>query len=248
MSAEELPAEWRGRRVGILDSLLQGRRYILARHALWYVTGLDTADSLYPSIQGWLANTHLNGGVEPTWMEFLEWYQESRGVPLRHDWYVLPLRENQGDEERTALVLLELVQEYVDRYGLVARHGAGAMGGWIASTYGALPKEWGGRPVGLLDALCWLRRRMAQGHSLSLLTGSNSVDSLYCFTVGWIRNTLYNQQKDPSLTSFWSWLRDDKKGFPGEGWHVKYLRDCQGDHTKAVWKFLDLVAEFNPPS
>jgi hypothetical protein len=115
---------------------------------------------------------------------------------------------------------------------------------WILATYGPLPREWGGRPVGLLDALLWLRQWMEQGHELSLLTGSRSIDSLYCFTFGWSRNTLYNRQKDPSLASFWGWLRDVKKEFPGEGWHVKYLRDCQGDHTRAVRKFLDLAAEF----
>ncbi|WNG24410.1 hypothetical protein F0U62_10595 [Cystobacter fuscus] len=244
MSAEELPEEWRGRRVGILDSLLQGRRYVLTRHALWYVTGIETADSLFPSIQGWLANTHLNGGAELAWREFLDWYQESRGEPLRYDWYVKPLQECQGDEERAALVLLELVAGYVEKHGVFARRGAGAMDEWILATYGPLPRAWGGRPVGLLDALLWLRQRMDQGHELSLLTGARSIDSLYCFTIGWVRNTLYNRQKDPSLASFWDWLRDVKKEFPGEGWHVKYLRDCQGDHMRAVRKFLDLAAEF----
>ena len=63
-----------------------------------------------------------------------------------------------------------------------------------------------------------------------------------------IRNTVYNRQKDLVLASFWAWLRDDKKEFPGEGWRVKYLRDCQGDHTKAIWKFLDFAAEFKSAS
>jgi hypothetical protein len=35
-----------------------------------------------------------------------------------------------------------------------------------------------------------------------------------------------------------------KQELPTEGWDVKYLRDCEGDHECAIRKFLDFVAEF----
>jgi hypothetical protein len=34
-----------------------------------------------------------------------------------------------------------------------------------------------------------------------------------------------------------------KHELPTEGWDVKYLRDCDGDHERAIRKFLDFVAE-----
>lgn len=239
-----LPEEWRGRRVGLLDAFLEDGQRVREKRAFWFVTGIEAADSLFPFTQGWLANTHLNGGAEPAWQEFLDWYQEERGEPWSPGWYVKPLQECQGDEERTVLVLLDLVARYVQAHGVFSRGKAGAMDERISATYGPLPKEWGGRPVEFVEAMLWLRQRMREGQGLSFLTGMETVDSLFCFEVGWIRNTIYNQRRDPSIASFRDWLRDIKKELPGEGWHVKYLRDCQGDHRRAVMKFLDLAAEF----
>jgi hypothetical protein len=43
---------------------------------------------------------------------------------------------------------------------------------------------------------------------------------------------------------FGLWLRDVKKAWPAEGWAEAYLREFNGDHTRAVRKYLDYVAEF----
>jgi hypothetical protein len=40
------------------------------------------------------------------------------------------------------------------------------------------------------------------------------------------------------------WLHDVKKAWPAEGWAEAYLREFDGDHTRAVRKYLDYVAEF----
>ena len=40
------------------------------------------------------------------------------------------------------------------------------------------------------------------------------------------------------------WLRDVKKAWPPEGWAEAYLREFDGDHTRAIRKYLDYVAEF----
>ncbi|WNG54560.1 hypothetical protein F0U59_07020 [Archangium gephyra] len=245
MSQEQLPEAWRGRRVGLLDALLRCRWWVRERHALWFVTGFESVDSLLPMSRGWLAHTHFNGGHDLAWQEFLEWYQDSQGEPLLQDWYVKPLRDCEGDHERAVLVLLDLVATYVERFGPTPRGRASATDERVAATYGPLPKAWGGRQVELLDALLWLRQRMREGRELSFLTGQDTVESLHSFTLGWIQNSVFNQSKDLTVASFQDWLRDVKKEAPGEGWHVKYIQDCQGDHRKAALKFLDFAAEFS---
>lgn len=241
---DPFPEQWRGRRVGLLDALMWGRYQIRERRAFWFVTGLETVESLFPFIHGWNAHTHFNGGYELAWQEFLDWYQETQGEPLTQGWYVEPLRDCQGDHEKAVLVLLDLVAAYVERFGVAPRGRAGSMDGKIAAAYGPLPREWGGRQVEMLDALLWIRQRMYEGRELSFITGEDTVDSLYSFFLGWLRNTLFNEREDLTVEPFQVWLRDVKKEFPGEGWHVKYLRDFQGDHRKAALKFLDFAAEF----
>ena len=244
MSEEQLPEDWRGRRVGLLDALVHGRQYVRARHALWFVTGLETADSLFPFIQGWNLNTALNGGAELAWQEFLGWYRKLRGTPLRPDWYVAPLQDCQGDDGRAALVLLDLVADYVERFGPLAHGSADAMSEWLVATQGLWPEKVVARQVGLVEALSWIRRRMSQGQHLAFFTGADTIESLHCFTVGWVRNSIYNRHAEPELEAFWSWLRESQTEFRGEGWHTQYLRECHGDHLKATLRFLDRVAEF----
>lgn len=111
-----------------------------------------------------------------------------------------------------------------------------------------LPEEWQGRRVGLLDALCYARQQILKGRGLWFMTGVDTVDSLFAFTNGWAANSQFNARfnegQDEDWQEFLDWLRDVKKELPYEGWHVKYLRDCQGDHEKAALKFLDFAAEY----
>ncbi|MDC0714632.1 hypothetical protein POL68_39655 [Stigmatella sp. ncwal1] len=44
------------------------------------------------------------------------------------------------------------------------------------------------------------------------------------------------------------WLDKVKKAWPAEGWAEAYVRECDGDHTRAVRKYLDYVAEFRSVS
>jgi hypothetical protein len=43
---------------------------------------------------------------------------------------------------------------------------------------------------------------------------------------------------------FFLWLHDVKKAWPAEGWAAASLREFDGDHVRAVRKYLDYVAEF----
>ncbi|MDY7226227.1 hypothetical protein [Hyalangium rubrum] len=114
----------------------------------------------------------------------------------------------------------------------------------------AFPEAWRGRRVGVLDALLYFRGQLKQGRGLWFLTGGTTVDALRSFILGWCANTQFNGGSEPQWQEFVTWLRDVKGEFPGEGWHVKYLRDCDGDHERAALKFLDFVEEFvsRPPS
>jgi hypothetical protein len=107
-----------------------------------------------------------------------------------------------------------------------------------------LPEEWRGRRVGLMDALLYARQRILERRGLWSVTGFDTVESLASFTIGWASNTQFNGGNDLEWQEFWDWLRDEKHEMPPEGWHVKYLRDCDGDHERAALKFLDFAAEF----
>jgi hypothetical protein len=107
-----------------------------------------------------------------------------------------------------------------------------------------LPEEWRGRKVGLLDALLYARQQIIKKRGLWFVTGFDTIESLVSFINGWVSNTQFNGLHDQEWLDFWDWLRDVKHELPPEGWHIKYLRDCDGDHARAAMKFLDFVEEF----
>jgi hypothetical protein len=107
-----------------------------------------------------------------------------------------------------------------------------------------LPEELRGRSVALLDVLRWSRQQLLKGRGLWYVAGGDRVDSLVSFIHGWLAHNVFNGGTDPEWQEFETWLRDVKGEFPGEGWHVKFLQDCGGDHERAALKFLDFVEEF----
>jgi hypothetical protein len=107
-----------------------------------------------------------------------------------------------------------------------------------------LPEEWRGRKVGLLDALLYARQQLLKKRGLWFVTGFDTIESLVSFINGWVSNTQFNGLHDQDWLDFWDWLHDVKHELPPEGWHIKYLRDCGGDHARAAMKFLDFVEEF----
>jgi hypothetical protein len=111
-------------------------------------------------------------------------------------------------------------------------------------TIEPLPEEWRGRTVGLMDALLYARKRILEKKGLWSVTGFDTVESLVAFTIGWGSNTQFNGGRDQEWRDFLDWLDEVKHELPYEGWHVKYLQDCDGDHERAALKFLDFAAEF----
>lgn len=107
-----------------------------------------------------------------------------------------------------------------------------------------VPAEFRGRGVGLIDVLRWSRQQLLKGRGLWFIAGGDRVDSLVSFIHGWLAHNIFSGSSDPEWQDFETWLRDVKHEFPGEGWHVKFLADCDGDHERAAMKFLDFVEEF----
>jgi hypothetical protein len=96
--------------------------------------------------------------------------------------------------------------------------------------------------VYLLDYLMRLRQEKVRGLLLDM--GEINVARMVAFIDGYRACQYANGIEDEEYGLFRDWLRDVKHEFPTEGWDVKYLRDCDGDHERAIRKFLDFVAEF----
>ena len=77
-----------------------------------------------------------------------------------------------------------------------------------------------------------------------LYLGIPNAGRVRCFTQGysWCARHLGLDEGQDQL--FDLWLDTVKKAWPAEGWAEAYLRECDGDHTRAVRKYLDYVAEF----
>jgi hypothetical protein len=114
----------------------------------------------------------------------------------------------------------------------------------IASRELPLPEQWRGRKVTLIDALLHMRQEMLRGRPLWLFTGEDTVQSLVSFLLGWGSCIRFNGGVEEEWSEFLDWLRDTQHEIPPEGWHLKFLADCGGDHTRAALKFLDFVHEF----
>jgi hypothetical protein len=96
--------------------------------------------------------------------------------------------------------------------------------------------------VYLLDYLMRLRQEKTRGLLLDM--GEINVIRMVAFIDGYLSCEDANGIKDEEYRCFFQWLRDVKHELPPEGWDVKYLRDCDGDHERAIRKFLDFAAEF----
>jgi methylphosphotriester-DNA--protein-cysteine methyltransferase len=96
--------------------------------------------------------------------------------------------------------------------------------------------------VYLLDYLMRLRQEKTRGLLLNM--GEVNVTRMVAFTDGYRACQRANGINDEEYGLFRDWLRDVKQEFPTEGWAAKYLRDCDGDHERAIRKYLDFVAEF----
>jgi len=97
---------------------------------------------------------------------------------------------------------------------------------------------------GLLDVLLEVRANYDERISFLPYIGEPSVERLLGFVYGYAVACFHHNIRDSRADEFFLWLRDVKKEFPGQGWHLKFLHDCQGNEKEAVRKLLDFAAEF----
>lgn len=101
------------------------------------------------------------------------------------------------------------------------------------------------RPVGLMQALLEVRAQLLAGRPIWFFTnGGETAEHFMAFIEGFVRCMDLNRIPDDGFEAFLVWLRDVKRELPPEGWASKYLKDCGGDHLRAILKYLDLLAEY----
>ena len=94
----------------------------------------------------------------------------------------------------------------------------------------------------LVDELLLIRRDFSR---LLMYIGEPHVLSMNGFMLGFHACLGVRGIEDERYYRFREWLRNEKNELPLEGWHGKYLRDCDDDHMRAIKKLLDLAAEFD---
>jgi hypothetical protein len=100
-------------------------------------------------------------------------------------------------------------------------------------------------PPTRVDVLLQIRSDMQTRQSPPYLyLGIPNTGRVRCFTVGYWHCTYHLGMDEGQDHLFDLWLDKVKKAWPPEGWAAAYLRECDGDHTRAVRKYLDYVAEF----
>ena len=99
--------------------------------------------------------------------------------------------------------------------------------------------------VPVLDVLLRIREDMVTRLAGPYLyIGMPDVDFVNCFRGGYAECLQSLGVQTGADVLFGAWLRDIKQAWPAEGWESAYLRDCAGDHTRALRLFLDHVHEF----
>jgi hypothetical protein len=100
-------------------------------------------------------------------------------------------------------------------------------------------------PPTLVEVLLQIRNDMRTRQSPPYLyLGAPNTGRVRCFTLGYSWCARHLGMDDGQDQLFFLWLHDVKKAWPPEGWAEAYLREFDGDHTRAVRKYLEYVAEF----
>lgn len=99
--------------------------------------------------------------------------------------------------------------------------------------------------VSLLDLLLSIRSDMAvRSKGPYRYIGMPNVDWVMGFILGYQEVLSRLGVEEGSDLLFGPWLRDIKHAWPTEGWEAAYLRECKGDQTGALRRYLEYVAEF----
>jgi len=216
---------------GTFQALLQ-LRGDMQRGRLFIHFGDLLVDRLAGYIEGYRACLRENELPDDSYPHFCEWlWKTAQAKPFEEaaERYLL---STGGNHE-------EAIRAYLDRVSEFSTHEQGRLKG-PTSTHERK------RTVSQ-DAVSYLlrvRQDMRKGQLRKHLLDINS-ERFNAFVDGYNACMGDNHLPNGLYTRFRDWLRDVKREFPQEGWPAKYLRDCQGDHSRAIRKYLDFVDEFS---
>jgi hypothetical protein len=214
--------------VGTLEYLLRIREDLKRPGRVFIHFGDIRINGFEGFVEGYRACMRDNGLPDDGYPAFLRWSREVKPHAVEPDWTVRFLRDSQGSHEDAIRKYLDLVAEFATPR-VDEEEGRRAIGG--------------SRRSGTFDALLRLHQGLEQG-SWNMPGEGEDVERFAAFVDGYDACRMANGIADERYRSFFDWLRDDKHELPGEGWPAKYLRDCGGDHPRAIRKYLDLAAEF----
>jgi hypothetical protein len=175
----------------------------------------------------------MRGIVDQRYTRFREWLRDiENGLPP-DAWYMRNLQDSGGDH-------LQAIRKLLDRVA-----GFHSLGEPDAKTRGHVSQHpSAGQQVpeveSVIDMLLRIRRESGR---LLMYIGEPNVLSLNGFILGFRICLSMKGNTDDRYYRFREWLRSVRQEFPSEGWCARYLRDCDGDHLRAIHKFLDRVAE-----
>jgi hypothetical protein len=99
------------------------------------------------------------------------------------------------------------------------------------------------RYYSLLDRMMEAHTRARQGYPLWLSYGTETLPAMAAHIRGFLRCCERNGFPDMRWHAFTHWLAR-AKGIAPDTWVHRLLRDCGGDHEKAMMRMLDLAFEY----
>jgi len=96
--------------------------------------------------------------------------------------------------------------------------------------------------VSLEEPHCWAMWVGLPVDSIQML--DVRIDHLRSYIFGLQEAIRLSGDAGSDLAEFFEWLRVDKQEFPCEGWARKCLRDCSGDHIRAISRFWGFLHEY----
>jgi hypothetical protein len=211
-----------------LDALLRVRQDMILERLFIHI-GDALIERLAGYAEGYRACMRENRLPDDSYERFRGWLRHTKQKPPVEENPARYLQEGLGDPERAIRKYLDLVADFI------ASH--------PEESKPRLLPERAGKPTALLPYLLQIRQDMQQGR-LHAHLGDVNAERFNTFVDGYNACLEYNGLSDEEYAHFRDWLRDVKQEIPAEGWPAGYLRDCQGDHARAIRKYLDFVAEF----
>jgi hypothetical protein len=175
------------------------------------------------------------GVADRRYDRFRQWLRESSKERPLEEWHVRYLQDSGADHLQAIRKLLERVAEF---------HALGEPdGGGRGPETGPPPS--GPRGPGVESTIDMLLRIRGERSRWSMYMGELNVFSLNGLILGFRICLSTKGNTDDRYYRFREWMREVKREFPPEGWCAQYLRDCEGDHPRAIGRFLERVAEYH---